>query len=956
MSIDITQPTYNFFKKSDSPELQAIKQKAMSQGLLTTNIQKPEGIKPANSINFGSIAQAAAGPASALVGGILSGDLSSGVGSALSGLGSVASAIPGPWGAAASAGLNLIGGLTNRMFGAKFNDQNIANVQAGIDAAKSYQLDSNISLDQLANEIATSNQAMDFSNKYIGTDGWFSNKVAKKANALRKAQNNAFAWQNSVQNNAVHNALINNNQQLQAQFAYGGNIKIKPSKKGTFTAAAKKHNMGVQEFASHVLNNRENYSSAMIKKANFARNAAGWKHAFGGDLMTNGASFNNGIYYIDEGGTHEQNPNQGVPMGVAQDGTPNLVEEGEVIKVTDGQPDYVFPHRLKLSINRLKDYGIKSKKALPISEVAMRVSKESEERPNDPISIAGREHFLNMLIQDTEEKRMQEEQRKMRKAYNNMTPSQQAEVLMAAQQQQQQEAYNQELAQQEYGQQQQQEGLPTYSTQFAHGGHVNLFEGTGDKPQWLNGLQSIVNNIVQGLNPQDFVKTQYSKYPGGPTAKYNSNIYGDWNNFQFNGEHLYNPQTKQYANIYNDPRFKEWLKSDEGLAYSKDWWGNPKNAQNYFLKNKVAPTMDELLGKDGGIGLMYDAPTGNSSAFSDAHRFGMNALEYWYKKLNPQKAEPKFGDRYYTYMLDEHGMPQTTLIPNYEKWSKDPSNNNWLYDPSKTKTGVVDGDTTYTDHYFIQKPATQERIADEIAPIKRRPEWLRYASGLGLAAGTLTDFLGITNKPDYSNFADINASLNNNRIYQPVGFNKTYNYLPYTPIDIQSVANQIEAQSAGTQRAIINNSGANRASALAGILSNNYNTIGNIGNAIAQVNKENLQNRIESVKQATTTDQFNAQGQLEADKANQAALNANRWEYTKNLLAAAEARQKIKDTADAAKAANLSGLLKFIGDLGYENMNRNMMAGLIESGAPVSDDVLKYWGYNTTKNKNKQNG
>jgi hypothetical protein len=43
---------------------------------------------------------------------------------------------------------------------------------------------------------------------------------------------------------------------------------------------------------------------------------------------------------------------------------------------------------------------------MPISEVAMKISKESEERPNDPISIAGREHFLNMLIQDTEEKRL----------------------------------------------------------------------------------------------------------------------------------------------------------------------------------------------------------------------------------------------------------------------------------------------------------------------------------------------------------------------------------------------------------------------------------------------------------------------------------------------------------------------------------------------------------------------
>lgn len=957
MSINITQPTYNFFKKSDSPELQAIKQKAMSQGILKTNIQNPGDIKPTNSINFGGIAQAAAGPASALIGNVLSGGLNSGVGNALQELGSIASAIPGPWGAAASAGLNILGGVTNKLFGAKFNDENIANIQSGIDAARGYQLDSNMSLDQLANEVASSNQAMDFTNKYVGTDGLFSNKVAKKANALRQAQDTAFAWQSNVQDNAIRNATMNSNQQLQSTFAYGGGINIKPSKRGTFTRAAKKHNMGVQEFANHVLNNKENYSNAMIKKANFAKNAAGWKHAFGGDLMTNGADFSNGIYYIDEGGTHEQNPNQGVLMGMTQDGTPNLVEEGEVIKMTGGQPDYVFPHRLKLSVNRLKDYGIKSKKAMPISEVAMKISKESEERPNDPISIAGREHFLNMLIQDTEEKRLQEEQKKMRQAYNNMTPSQQAEVLMAAQQQQQQEAYNQELAQQEQEQQQQQEGLPPYSTQFAQGGHVNLFKGPGDKPQWLNGLQNIVNNIVQGLNPQDFVKTYYSRYPGGATAKYNSNIYGDWNNFQFNGEHLYNPQTKQYANIYKDPRFIDWLKSDEGLQYAKDWWGNPKNAQNYFLRNKTAPTIDELLGKDGVIGLMYDAPTGNTSAFSDAHKYGMDALKFWYNKLNPQKqAKPKYGDRYYTYTLDQHGMPQTALISDYNTWSKDPNNSNWLYDPSKTKTGVVDGDTTYTDHYFIQKPASQERDNAEVNPIKRRPEWLRYASGLGLAAGTLTDFLGITNKPDYGNFADINASLNNSRIYQPVEFNKTYNYLPYTPIDIQSVANQIEAQSAGAQRAIINNSGANRASALAGILSNNYNTIGGIGDAIAQVNKENLQNRIESVKQATTTDQFNSQGQLDADKANQAALNANRWEYTKNLLAAAEARQKIKDTSDAAKAANLSGLLKFIGDLGYENMNRNMMAGLIESGAPVSDDVLKYWGYKTTKNKNKQNG
>lgn len=66
--------------------------------------------------------------------------------------------------------------------------------------------------------------------------------------------------------------------------ADGGKIHINPSKKGTFTAAASRHGMGVQEFASKVLANKENYSPAMVKKANFARNARKWKHGLGGLL------------------------------------------------------------------------------------------------------------------------------------------------------------------------------------------------------------------------------------------------------------------------------------------------------------------------------------------------------------------------------------------------------------------------------------------------------------------------------------------------------------------------------------------------------------------------------------------------------------------------------------------------------------------------------------------------
>jgi hypothetical protein len=66
------------------------------------------------------------------------------------------------------------------------------------------------------------------------------------------------------------------------QYGEGGSIHIKESKKGTFTAAAKKHGMDVQKFARQVLANKGNYSLEMVQKANFAKNASEWKHAEGG--------------------------------------------------------------------------------------------------------------------------------------------------------------------------------------------------------------------------------------------------------------------------------------------------------------------------------------------------------------------------------------------------------------------------------------------------------------------------------------------------------------------------------------------------------------------------------------------------------------------------------------------------------------------------------------------------
>lgn len=98
---------------------------------------------------------------------------------------------------------------------------------------------------------------------------------AKSATSVAQNMTNARSndYSNSLENRRLYTSSL---------FKKGGEIYIKPSKRGTFTEAAKKRGQSVQGFASKVLANKDNYSSAMVKKANFARNAAKWKHLLGG--------------------------------------------------------------------------------------------------------------------------------------------------------------------------------------------------------------------------------------------------------------------------------------------------------------------------------------------------------------------------------------------------------------------------------------------------------------------------------------------------------------------------------------------------------------------------------------------------------------------------------------------------------------------------------------------------
>ena len=123
--------------------------------------------------------------------------------------------------------------------------------------------------------------------------------------------------------------------------------------------------------------------------------------AYGGDLNLSGG-FNNGTTFINEGGSHESNPLGGVPMGVDQEGTPNLVEEGEVVF-----NDYVFSRRLKPTKKQLTSLGYSDKYVgLPFSEIAKKFQESSELLPTDRIALDSVNDRMNHLMAMQEEVRM----------------------------------------------------------------------------------------------------------------------------------------------------------------------------------------------------------------------------------------------------------------------------------------------------------------------------------------------------------------------------------------------------------------------------------------------------------------------------------------------------------------------------------------------------------------------
>lgn len=384
--------------------------------------------------NLGNIAKSSLGSIGTAVGqiggGLIDGGLQSGAGNSISNiggsLGSLVSTVNPLVGGIISAGTGLIGGLTNRMFGSKLNQENINQVKGNISSTANTSFGGNA--DDLMSQLSGASMLGDINRSDIGKDGWFSHKAKRLTNQLREQAEAANTRLYGNFNQAAD--VTNENQFLQGMYNVGafggplfkeGGIMIKKENRGKFTESANRANMGVQEYARHILANKEDYSPTLIKRANFARNAAKW-NAFGGDLNTYGGTYNGGLEYIDNGGTHENNILGGVPMGTDRNGTPNLVEEGETI-----WNDYVFSNRLKVPETLTDKY--KLSKDITFAEASKKLGKEIEETPNDPISKRTFNSFMQDLQQSQEEVKAKKELSRVKRQFNKLSPQEQLGIL-----------------------------------------------------------------------------------------------------------------------------------------------------------------------------------------------------------------------------------------------------------------------------------------------------------------------------------------------------------------------------------------------------------------------------------------------------------------------------------------------------------------------------------------------
>lgn len=245
------------------------------------------------------------------------------------------------------------------------------------------------------------------------------------------------------------------------------------------------------------------------------------------DYNTHGGYFApQGLMKINEGGSHEENPNGGVQLGVDQQGIPNLVEEDEMV-----YNDFVYSDNIKADGGFLEKNNLPKKYAGKFySEIAEALCDEIGEQ-NDPISLNGLNASLGRLANSQEEQKAAEEEAKLMKMLQEMSPEELAalEQALVEQQAPEQQVVPEEQIQPEVVPEQvgaeevAPEQIAPAVPMMANGGLLNTFDGggrVGSKGQMALNFLRDVADFISPIEQKEIVlpdgsvgKVQYAVPP-----------------------------------------------------------------------------------------------------------------------------------------------------------------------------------------------------------------------------------------------------------------------------------------------------------------------------------------------------------------------------------------------------------------------------------------------------------
>lgn len=644
--------------------------------------------------------------------------------------------------------------------------------------------------------------------------------------------------------------------------------------------------------------------------------------ALGG--QSNGGYFSNGLTYIGEGGTHEQNPYGGVLMGHDEQGTPNLVEEGEYI-----WDDYVFSNRLKVPKQLHKIFRLGSKKSgYTFAEAVDFIQKESEERPNDPISNNALKKQIDKLIQIQENirQKQQNDQSSSNMFWEGGDIVKNGVLTKAYKEGVLQPYLNSPGDYLEY---MLDELYWDILDESATPEQVAIYKNLSKNPDlspFLNGSQS-VKDITDEFALQQMQKAIDSKYSKNgfldlatyaDAQKVKDNFAYDVSNVPIRSVQVDSDGNVQTTNIQLDGQDLLYSGSKRGLQK----WLNEKDSNGVSRKQRL-----DAMG--------YNTE-GSQITSLDKNNSVVNLKAPTKKSDNSSKKGTEIKTTYK--VKTDDGYIEVNGTDLYEK----PEYKN--YKKANTYTDDKGNITYYWDP--VQDKVSKSGFSN-----------MRFAPILGNLGSVITDSLGVTNTPDYT---EADAILASTQGLQYPSFTPIGNKIKLDPIDINYYADQVASQSAAAKRQIANQAGLNRGAAMAGLIAADYNGQNAWGEMLMKTAQENNKLKLQESTFNRETDQFNSQQGL------QAAMARTQVDQLKQqgMQEAMKLHQAERQLMDTNKSSNLSGLFNSLGELGREqyamDMINNNKALTYSQLGQYKDDLLqtgtgkkKQGGYLTIKNKRK---